>query len=618
MTIITLIQSACQKYPDRIALRQKAGTVWEETSYGMVWSASDRIAAGLVREGFKPGDHAAILAPSSTRWVIAYLGILKAGGVVVPVDKELKSAELRHVLSDCDARFIFTEQPYLDPIIEIAASLPLLSKIFALHTQRTTITTDQITTRAVEALIEEWQNFVSAHGIAAEQIARLETMASKVHRALTTRDKKTAESVEVEDPFSPLRLLRKELRKQGRLLTFESLEHDAPLPPASRNDEDIAVILYTSGTTGRSKGAMLSHRNIVSNILGTTAHFGLSETIHTLSFLPINHVFEQVCGILLPLSLGGKVSFCESLKKLGENLTEVKPTFFLAVPAVYKLFLDRIMKSIGSKTLSSILFSFPITRPIVTAKVRQAFGDGTIFVSGGAALDPAISAGLSALGFKIFQGYGITETSPVISAESPQKRKNGTVGHTLPDVEIRIENRDSEGVGEVFVKGPNVMKGYYRNPLATAEVLTDGWYRTGDLGRVDSAGLLTLSGRVKNLIVTPNGKNVYPEEVENELLKSPFIAEVMVYGHKVGTAEDVHAVIYPNQEALDDYWRANNTGPITVADVQTVLKREVLSACNNLADYKRVKKFTLREDEFPKTTTRKIKRFEVEASISMH
>lgn len=617
MTIITLIQSACQKNPDRIALRQKAGAIWEETTYGMVWSASDKIAAGLIREGFKPGDHAAILAPSSTRWVIAYLGILKAGGVAVPVDKELKSAELRHVLSDCDARFLFTEQPYLDTIIEIAATLPLLSKIVALHTQRTTGAADQLTNRAVEALIEEWQSFVTAHGIPAEQTARLETMASKVHRSLTTRDKKPLESIEVEDPFSPVRLLRKELRKQGRLLAFDALEHDAPPPPASRSAEDTAVILYTSGTTGRSKGAMLSHGNIVANILGTTSHFGLNETIHTLSFLPINHVFEQVCGVLLPLSLGGKVSFCESLKKLGENLTEVKPTFFLAVPAVYRLFLDRIMKSIGAKTISSMLFSFPITRPIVTAKVRQAFGDGTIFVSGGAALDPAISAGLTDLGFKIFQGYGITETSPVISAESPRKRKNGTVGHTLPDVEIRIENRDPEGVGEVFVKGPNVMKGYYKNPLATAEVLADGWYRTGDLGKLDSSGHLTLSGRVKNLIVTPNGKNVYPEEVENELLKSPFIAEVMVYGHKAGTAEDVHAVIYPNQEALDDYWRAKNSGPITVADVQTVMKREVLSACNNLADYKRVKKFTLREDEFPKTTTRKIKRFEVEASISM-
>jgi len=618
MTINSLLQSSCQKNSDRIALRQKTGGKWEETTYGTLWSASDKIAAGLIREGFKPGDHAAILAPSSTRWVTAYLGILKADGVAVPIDKELKSTELRHILTDCDAKFLFTDQPYLDTVIELTATLPLLKKIIVLHTKNKAGATDQITAQALEALIEEWQNLVTAHSIPAEQISRLETMASKVHRSLLTQDNKPLESIEAEDPFSPIRLMRKELRKQKRLLAFEALEHNAQLPAISRSSEDTAVILYTSGTTGRSKGAMLSHGNIVSNILGTTAHFDLSNTIHTLSFLPINHVFEQVCGILLPLTLGGKVSFCESLKKLGENLTEVKPTFFLAVPAVYKMFLERIMKNIGSKTLSNMLYSFPMTRPIVTAKVRQAFGDGAFFISGGAALDPAISAGLTNLGFKVFQGYGITETAPVICAESPQKQKNGTVGHTLPDVEIRIENSDPEGVGEVFVKGPNVMKGYYKNPLATAEVLSDGWYRTGDLGKVDSSGYLTLSGRVKNLIVTPNGKNVYPEEVENELLKSPFISEVMVYGHKIGTAEDVHAVIYPNQEALDDFWREKNKVPITVADVQLIMKREVLSACNNLADYKRVKKFTIREDEFPKTTTRKIKRFEVEASISMH
>ena len=617
MTITSLLQSSCQKNSERVALRQKIGGKWEETTYGALWSASDKIAAGLIREGFKPGDHAAILAPSSTRWVTAYLGILKADGVAVPIDKELKSTELRHILTDCDAKFLFTDQPYLDTVIELTATLPLLKKIIVLHTNNKAGATDQITAQALEALIEEWQSLVTTHSIPVEQISRLESMASKVHRSLLTQDNKPLESIEAEDPFSPIRLMRKELRKQKRLLAFETLEHDARIPATSRNSEETAVILYTSGTTGRSKGAMLSHGNIVSNILGTTAHFDLSNTIHTLSFLPINHVFEQVCGILLPLSLGGKVSFCESLKKLGENLTEVKPTFFLAVPAVYQMFLDRIMKNIGSKTLSNMLFSFPMTRPIVTAKVRQAFGDGTFFISGGAALDPAISAGLTNLGFKVFQGYGITETAPVICAESPRKQKNGTVGHTLPDVEIRIENSDPEGVGEVFVKGPNVMKGYYKNPLATAEVLSDGWYRTGDLGKVDSSGYLTLSGRVKNLIVTPNGKNVYPEEVENELLKSPFIMEVMVYGHKIGTAEDVHAVIYPNQEALDDFWREKNKVPITVADVQAIMKREVLSACNNLADYKRVKKFTIREDEFPKTTTRKIKRFEVDASISM-
>lgn len=619
MTIITLLQSACQQYSNRPALRQKTGNIWKETTYGQLWAASDRVAAGLINSGFKPGNHAAILAPSSTRWVIAYIGILKAGGVAVPVDKELKSAELRHVLGDCDARFLFTDQPYLDTVVEIADSLPLLGKIIALHTSRQKDELDSASAKALESLIEEWQTIIAANKIPAEQISRLEGLASKVHRALTVKPSGREEQHESDNPFARSSILKKNLIKQKRLIAYEELEHDALLPPLERTSADTAVILYTSGTTGRSKGAMLSHGNIVSNIKGTTAHFRLDDSIHTLSFLPINHVFEQVCGILLPLSLGGKISFCESLKKLGENLTEVKPTFFLAVPAVYRMFLDRIMKNIDSRKLSHILYSFPLTRPIVTSKVRQAFGAGTIFISGGAALDPAISSGLSNLGFSIYQGYGITETSPVITAESPHKRKPGTVGHTLPDVMVRIDSPNEDGIGEIVVKGPNVMQGYYKNPAATAEVLHDGWYRTGDLGKVESSGYLTISGRVKNLIVTPNGKNVYPEEVENELLKSEFISEVMVYGHKAGgSAEDVHAIIFPNQEALDNHAQANNAAPMTVADVQAIIKREVQTACNGLADYKRVKKFTLRDDEFPKTTTRKIKRFEVEASVSMH
>jgi long-chain acyl-CoA synthetase len=263
------------------------------------------------------------------------------------------------------------------------------------------------------------------------------------------------------------------------------------------------------------------------------------------------------------------------------------------------------------------LFSVPLTRPIVTSKVRQAFGSGTIFISGGAALDPAIARGMTEFGLSIYQGYGITETSPIISAEQPGGRRLGTIGRPLDRVEVRIDDPNDEGVGEIIVKGPNVMQGYYKNPQATAEVLTDGWYRTGDLGVLSSDGFLTISGRVKNLIVTPNGKNVYPEEVENELLKSPFIAEVMVYGHRTGTAsEEIHAIIYPEQEALDTQCRIDGKCPMSESDVEALLRMEVQKACNGLADYKRVRKFTIREDEFPKTTTRKIKRFAVEASIS--
>ncbi len=535
-TIDSLIRESCLKSGDKIALRAKAGGVWREISYEMLWQQAGRIAHWLQGEGFQAGSHAALLAPSSPEWVAAYLGILRAGGVVVPIDKELKRAELRHILIDSDARVIFSEGTWLEMVQEMAPGLPALMLVANL---------------------------------------------------------------------SP------------GLTGLSGQPHGAQLPENPRQPGDTAVLLYTSGTMGRSKGAMLSHANIVSNIMGAIDHFKLDSSIHTLSFLPINHVFEQVCGVMLPLALGGTVSFCESIKKLGENLAEVRPTFLLGVPAVYRMLLDRVMRNIGARKMSHLLFSLSLTRPLVTSKIRKAFGAGTILISGGAALDPEIASGLTKLGLDIYQGYGITETSPIISAEQPGAKRLGTVGRLLHGIAVLIDNPNEDGVGEILVKGPNVMLGYYKNPQATAEVLSDGWYRTGDLGRLGDDGFLTVCGRVKNLIVTPNGKNVYPEEVENELLKSPFIAEVMVYGHKLApAAEDVYAIIYPDQEAMDDYCRAEGTCPMSEADVEALLRREVQAICKTLADYKRVRKFTIREDEFPKTTTRKIKRFEVEASIS--
>lgn len=535
-TIDAIIGESCGRYCAKAALRYKADGVWRDVSYEALWKRSGLIADWLLREGFHTGDHAALLAPSSPEWVAAYLGILRAGGVVVPIDKELKRAELRHILLDSDARAIFSEGAWLEMVQEMAPKLPALSLVLTLS------------------------------------------------------------------PDFP---------KQNP-------DSEGPsLPENPRQPHDTAVVLYTSGTMGRSKGAMLSHANILSNIRGASEHLKLDASIHTLSFLPINHVFEQVCGVLLPLTLGGTVTFCESLKKLGENLAEVKPSFLLGVPAVYRMLLERIMKGIGARRLTRYLFSIPLTRPLVRARVRQAFGSGTILISGGAALDPAIAEGLNRLGLTIFQGYGITETSPIISAEHHGARRLGTVGHLLRDVAVRIDSPGEDGVGEIVVKGPNVMQGYYKNPQATAEVLVDGWYRTGDLGRLDGDGFLAICGRAKNLIVTPNGKNVYPEEVENELLKSPFIAEAMVYGHHISpSAEEVHAIIYPDQEALEDHCRERGTCPMSEADVEALLRTAIQAACGVLADYKRVRRFTVRDEEFPKTTTRKIKRFEVEATVS--
>jgi long-chain acyl-CoA synthetase len=614
-TIDSLIRESCQKYSDQPAMRFKLGGVWQNMTYGALWELSDRIAAGMIKAGFNSGDHAALLAPSSPQWVAAYLGTLKAGGVVVPIDKELKSAELRHILADCDARFIFSAPPCLDLVLEVFPDIPMLERIITLAPRADG--GDSRTVQVLDSLIEEWRDLIAAVDVPGDRRTAMEVLARQAYRLLCPSGIGAGAAAEPNDPFDPTERLRSKLTREGKFLTLNTLCHSAPLPEKPRSGTDTAVILYTSGTTGRSKGAMLSHANIVSNIKGAIGHFQLDSSIHTLSFLPINHVFEQVCGVLLPLSLGGTVSFCESLKKLGENLAEVKPTFFLAVPVVYRMILDRVMKRINSKKLSHLLFSVPLTRPLVTSKVRQAFGSGTIFISGGAALDPAIAKGMTEFGLSIYQGYGITETSPIISAEQPGAKRLGTIGKLLDRVQVRIDEPNDEGVGEIVVKGPNVMLGYYKNPQATAEVLTDGWYRTGDLGFLSHDGFLTISGRVKNLIVTPNGKNVYPEEVENELLKSPFIAEVMVYGHRVGTAsEEIHAIIYPEQEALDNKCRIDGKCPMSEADVEALLRVEVQKACNGLADYKRVKKFTIREDEFPKTTTRKIKRFAVEARIS--
>jgi long-chain acyl-CoA synthetase len=609
-----MLKRSCDRFPDKAALRHKVAGDWEEMNYRQLWQHSERVAVGLIKAGFKPGDRAAILATASPPWIAVYLAILKSGGIVVPIDKELKSGELRHILSDCEARVLFTEVGFLDALLEITDDLPQLEKIVLLHDNDGAL--NPRIEVAIDVLISEWHRLMGKYGLPREEARHLELLADNVHQLLRPvpggEGTSGASSLFAEEEAQRRRLLRK---KGLEPLTQFACDGEAPATP--RQPGDTAVILYTSGTTGRSKGAMLSHANILSNIHAATELYRLDSSMQTLSFLPINHVFEQVAGILLPLSVGGTVTFAESIKKLGQNLAEVRPNFLLGVPAVFRLLYERILKNVKDRPLARTLFSIPLTRRLVTGKVRKSLGDGTIFVSGGAALDPEIARGLDAIGIAIYQGYGITETSPVIAAEHPEGRRFGSVGKPLPEQEVRIEVPNDEGVGEIVVKGPNVMQGYYNNPQATAEVLVDGWYHTGDLGRLDADGYLYICGRARNLIVTPNGKNVYPEEVENELMKSPFIAEVMVYGHKVSpTAEEVHAIIYPDQEALDAYFSEKGIAPLRVADVERQLRQEVLDAGKRLADYKRVKKFTLREDEFPKTTTRKIKRFAVEAQIT--
>ncbi len=616
-TIPQIIEASCKKFPTKIAMQYKADGAWKPLSYARLWDIVEKLAAGLRQLGIKENMHVALIGPSSTRWVIAYLAILRADGIVLPVDKELKATELRHILDDSDAQAVLVAQPQFETLLEVIDDLPLLEKIILLDSPLPEdLDRDEVAV-LVAKLSGLWRELVVDLNIPEERTMEIEDCANETLKLLSKQQQKQEDKQQKYNLLAGTELTRRKLLQEKRLFAFRDISESNPLPPSRRSADDCAIILYTSGTTGRSKGAMLSHRNIVSNLDGVRQHINLDGTISTLSFLPINHVFEQVCGVLLPLSLGGTVTFAESIKKLGDNLNEIKPTFLLAVPAVYQMLLTRIMKNIETKPSSRLLYRFAPTRKLVTGKIQQILGKNTTFASGGAALDPEIATGFRNLGLNIIQGYGITETAPVIAAEQPRRTKAGTVGLPLPDVEIKIVNPNRDGEGEIVVKGPNVMLGYYNNPEETREALIDGWYHTGDLGRIDADGMLVICGRVKNLIVTPNGKNVYPEEIENELLKSPYICEIMVYGHKLSaTAEEVYAVVFPDQEALFNYAKENSIGHLSAAQIEALIRNEILSFGKNLADYKRVKKFTLREDEFPKTTTRKIKRYIVEPEIS--
>ncbi len=551
LSLIGILEDNARRFRDKPMLRWKVEDRWKGMAYGEFYESARDIGTGLAKLGMKPKDRVALLSHNGPGWVISYFSILQNGGIIVPIDKEWKAGELKHILNDSSARFIILSGDYLETLCEVVDLLPSLEKAILMDP------------------------FMEEKGT---------SMEGKDSRLPGTAD---------------LELLHIDQLRRNETILHHEMEADA-----------LVAIVYTSGTTGSSKGVVLTNRNIVSNIQSFVEHAGVDEDIHTLSILPINHVYEATCGILAPIYLGGTISFCESLKKFASNIQEVKPNFVMGVPALYEKMYSRIMRGIDSNFLSRTLFRTKLLRGVVTRGIRRRLGNDIRFISGGAALDPEIAKGIRNLGLKVYQGYGITETSPVISFEYEGIMKEGSVGRSIPGVEVRIHDPNEEGVGEILVKGPNVMKEYFNNPDATEATFMDGWYRTGDLGSVDDEGFLYVKGRLKNLIVRANGKNVYPEEVEQELLKSPYIEEVMVYGKKISPfVEEIHALVYCNQDSLNLHAKESGIAHMTVGGIEELIKLEIRKYGKNLAKYKRVKKFRIREEPFPKTSTRKIKRY---------
>ena len=383
--------------------------------------------------------------------------------------------------------------------------------------------------------------------------------------------------------------------------------------------EKMGIMLFTSGTTAMSKAVMLSHKNLVTNVMDIIQRFDLTDEDRFLSFLPLHHVFECTVGFLYPISIGGSIAFCEGVKHMAENIKEFEITAMISVPAVFDIIYRKVMKTIEKKgklanlekgkKVSQFLLKMKIDlRKQLFKEVHESLGPKLkLVVTGGAALDPETEKGFNDLGFDVEQGYGLTETAPVIAAETPKCRRLGSIGKKFPSVEVKIDDPDEEGVGELMAKGPSIMLGYYENEEATKSALeSDGWFHTGDLARIDKDGFIYISGRKKSVIVLNNGKNVFPEEIETLLNKVEGIKETFVFEKKEDDVDvKVCVEIVYDKELIKELYHIEGE-----ENIKEFLWDKVKEVNKLMPKYKYVREMVITEEPLIKTTTLKIKRHE--------
>lgn len=528
--------------------------IYKGIKYSEFNSDVDALGTALIHLGLK-NTYIAVIGENRYEWCVTYLAAVNGAGIVVPLDKELPISEITNLLSRSNASAIIFSGKFEKEMRQIAATLSSVQYFVNMD------------------LDQDEQGFLS---------------------------------------------FRELLKKGNELISSGDRSFlDADIDPEAMN-----ILLFTSGTTDLAKGVMLSHKNICSNITSVCSSIYIDSNDSVLSILPLHHTYECTCGFLLMIYNGCTIAFNEGLKHIAKNLKETRPTILLAVPLIlegmYKKIWEQASKKKGLKrklkialAVSNFLYNtlkVDIRRKLFTQIHENIGGRIRLIISGAAAIDPQVSKGFRAMGIHVLQGYGLTECSPIVTVNREHSFSDASIGLPLPGVEVKIENTGSEGVGEIIVKGDNVMLGYYKNALATEKVLKDGWLQTGDLGRMDKAGFFYVTGRKKNVIVTKNGKNIYPEEVEAYLNKSPYILESLVWGKEEEESEEtlVYAQIVPDIEAIKE--RLNLT-EVPGEEIFKIISEEVKNTNKSMPLYKRIRNFTIREQEFAKTTTRKIKRY---------
>lgn len=549
-TIPELVDFAALTFKDKTALQMRRGGRFFQITFQELKSRSEWAAGGLVAMGVSPAGRIAILSENRPEWAISYLATLRAGCTAVPLCPQLKAHELRHIISVVKSEYLFASTTHLEQAFEITEGLRFFKGVISLDGET-------------------------------------------------------------------------ELTLADLIVKGEDAQSLPPMP----SPEGLAVLLFTSGTTGKAKGVMLSHKNIVSNVMSVYEGLSFGSVDNLISVLPLYHTFEATCGMLSPLARGASVTYARSLKstEIVKDIQDSGATIILCVPLLYEKLLAGIHRRLkNARVLDRSLFktAWGISKGLehlhvnpgrmLFRSLRKKAGLQTLrlMICGGAPLSPEVGLAFRRLGFTFLEGYGLTEASAVVTVDREGKERPGSVGPALPGIDLRIDSPDENGVGEIAIRGDNVMLGYFEDPQETAKTVRDGWLRTGDIGRLDKHGYLYITGRTKNLIVTKAGKNVYPEEIEDELQKSDFVKEVLVVGRTDPQTkrERTHAMVYPDYEMIDADGELKGR-TYTKEDVEALIGEEVKRCNEGLADYKKIKQFELREEEFPKTATGKIKRY---------
>ena len=546
-----MFETSVELYGDNPAFytKDEPGGSYRAVTYKEAKADADALGTALINMGLK-GKHIAIIGENSYRWAITYLAVTCGTGVVVPLDKELPAGELEQLVVHGEVECVICDKKF-EPIFSDIKAGGKTNLSFVVNMD------------------------ADEHG-----------------------DKVLSYSKLIETG-------RRLLEEGNREFVDAVIERDA-----------MNILLFTSGTTGVSKGVMLSHGNIVEVLMASPTLVRVNPDDIFFSVLPIHHTYECTCGFLMPLYRGASIAFCEGLKHIVKNLSEVRPTMFLTVPLImeniYKKIWSQAKKSGAENKLKMLLKINRFTRKIginlVPKKITDLFGGRMrVMICGGAAIDPAILDGIQDFGITALQGYGLTECAPICALNPDVNPNSRSAGYAPPGFELKIDNSDPKtGIGEICAKGPNIMMGYYKNEEATKEVLEDGWFHTGDLGYMDEEKFVYITGRKKNVIITKNGKNVFPEEIEYYLGKIPYIAESLIWGKDSADGEDtlIAATIRIDEEAVGEVLGENYTD----AQVMDLLWKEIDEINEMLPFFKSIKKVILRKAEFEKTTAKKIKR----------